>query len=71
MDPQIQQHSSTPSHFRFPCCHTSDGHNKFRCSSPSIEETWITQRWPNRVFTYLLATIVVNTFLVKDLLTME
>ena len=40
-----------------------DDHNNLRHSSPSIEETWKTHRWENRVFAFLLAITEVNLYL--------
>ena len=37
-----------------------DNHNSQRMHPISIEETWMTTRWPNRVFGFLLAITVVN-----------
>ena len=30
--------------------HAVDDHNNLRHSSPSLEDTWVTARWVNRVF---------------------
>ncbi len=49
-------------HFRYR--HIVDDHNNLRHSSPALEETWITKRWPVRVFAFLLAITEVNLFLV-------
>ena len=48
-------------HFKYR--HTVDDHNNLRHSTPSLEETWITHRWPNRVFSFILAVCEVNAFL--------
>ena len=37
-----------------------DNHNGMRMHPIALEETWITLRWPNRVFSFLLAVTVVN-----------
>ena len=37
-----------------------DNHNSQRMHPISMEETWMTTRWPNRVFCFLLAVTVVN-----------
>ena len=37
-----------------------DNHNSQRMHPISIEETWMTTCWPNRVFGFLLAIMVVN-----------
>ena len=43
--------------------HAVDDHNNLRHSTPSLEGTWITQRWVNRVFAFFLAITEVNTYL--------
>ena len=48
-------------HFRYRHC--VDDHNNLRHSLPSIEDTWVTQRWENRVFAFLLAISEVNLYL--------
>ena len=42
--------------------HCVDDHNNVRHSVPSIEGTWITHRWENRVFAFLLSISEVNAF---------
>ena len=37
-----------------------DNHNAMRMHPISMEETWMTSRWPNRVFCFLLALTMVN-----------
>ena len=37
-----------------------DNHNSFRMHPLSMEETWMTMHWPNRVFCFLLAITMVN-----------
>ena len=37
-----------------------DNHNRMRMHPIALEETWITLRWPNRVFSFLLVVTVVN-----------
>ena len=37
-----------------------DNHNSFRMHALSMEETWMTMHWPNRVFCFLLAITMVN-----------
>ena len=37
-----------------------DNHNSFRMHLLSMEETWMTMRWPNRVFCFLSAITMVN-----------
>ena len=46
-------------HFKY---RHNDDHNNLRHSSPSIEETWKTHRWENRVFAFLLAITEVNIY---------
>ena len=48
-------------HFKYR--HLVDDHNNLRHSSPSFEDTWVTHRWPNRVFAFLLAVTEVNLYL--------
>ena len=48
-------------HFRYR--HAVDDHNNLRHSSPSLEDTWVTARWVNRVFSFLLAVTEVNLYL--------
>jgi hypothetical protein len=43
--------------------HCVDDHNNLRHSGVSIEETWRTHRWANRVFAFILAISEVNCFL--------
>jgi hypothetical protein len=43
--------------------HCVDDHNNLRHSGISIEQTWRTHRWVNRVFAFLLAISEVNAFL--------
>ena len=47
-------------HFDFR--HMVDEHNKLQHKISSLEETWITYRWPVHVFQYLLACKEVNIF---------
>lgn len=44
-------------------CHAVDNHNNLCHSVPAIEETWVTHRWANRVFAFLLVVSEVNVFL--------
>ena len=37
-----------------------DNHNSYRMHPLSMEETWMTMCWPNRVFCFLLAITMVN-----------
>ena len=48
-------------HFQYR--HAVDDHNNLRHSSPSLEETWVTCRWTNRVFAFILAVTEVNLYL--------
>ena len=43
--------------------HAVDDHNNLRHGLPSIEDSWITQRWEIRVFSFILAITEVNAFL--------
>ena len=43
--------------------HAVDDHNSRRQSPISIERTWETRYWPNRVFAFLLAVTEVNVYL--------
>jgi hypothetical protein len=43
--------------------HAVDDHNNLRHGLPSIEKSWITQRWEIRVFSFILAITKVNAFL--------
>ena len=42
-----------------------DAHNARRQHPIALEESWTTDRWPNRVFSYLLATTEVNANLAE------
>ena len=53
-----------PFHLHFKFRHVVDDHNKLRHALPSIEDSWRTNRWPVRVFLFILAITEVNTFLV-------
>ena len=48
-------------HFRYR--HAVDDHNNLRHGLPSLEDTWVTVRWPVRVFTFLLALTETNLYL--------
>jgi hypothetical protein len=48
-------------HFRYR--HAVDDHNNLRHALPSIEDSWATQRWEIRVFSFVLAISEVNAFL--------
>ena len=43
--------------------HAVDDHNSRRQYQISIERTWETRYWPNRVFAFLLAVTEVNVYL--------
>ena len=43
--------------------HSIDDHNNLRHLSPALEETWVTHRWMNRVFSFILAVTEINTYL--------
>jgi len=43
--------------------HAVDDHNHLRQADLSLEETWKTHRWENRVFAFILAISEVNAFL--------
>jgi Transposase IS4 len=43
--------------------HAVDDHNNNRHKDISIEETWVTHRWENRVFAFILAISEVNAWL--------
>ena len=42
--------------------HCIDNHNFLRHAVPSIEESWVTQHWAIRVFSFLLAVTKVNAY---------
>ena len=44
--------------------HVVDNHNNLRHSLPSIEDTWMTNRWDCQVFALILAILEVNAFLI-------
>ena len=48
-------------HFKYR--HAVDDHNSKRHQPISLEETWATKTWPNRVFAFLLAITEVNVML--------
>ena len=48
-------------HFQYR--HMVDDHNHLRHSNPSLEDTWSTHRWANRVFAFLIAVTEVNVYL--------
>ena len=48
-------------HLRY--CHALDDHNNLRHATPAVEDSWLTQRWECRVFSFLLAVSEINAFL--------
>lgn len=67
MNPEIfnKEISITPlffsNHFKFR--YSIDDHNNLRHSVLSLEETWITHRWINCVFSFILAITEINAYL--------
>ena len=53
-----------PFYWRFRYCHAVDDHNNLRHALPSIEDTWMTDRWECRVFAFILDISEVNAFLI-------
>jgi len=47
----------------FKCRHVVDDHNNNRHSDISLEQTWATHRWENRISAFILAVVEVNTYL--------
>ena len=45
-------------HYKF--CDMIDNHNSFQMHPISMEETWMTMRWANHMFCFLLAITIVN-----------
>ncbi|KAL7460432.1 hypothetical protein ACHAXS_000883, partial [Conticribra weissflogii] len=60
-----------PFHLHFKFRHVVDDHNNLQHALPSIEDSWRTNRWPVRVFLFILAITEVNTFLVMRLFNWE
>ena len=48
-------------HFDFR--HVIDDHNNLRHSKAALEETWTTHCWATRVFSFVLAVVEVNCYL--------
>ena len=48
-------------HFRYR--HAVDDHNNLRHALPSLEDAWMTIRWPVRIFTFLLDLTKTNVYL--------
>ena len=44
--------------------HVVDDHNNLRRALPSIEDTWVTDRWYCWVFAFILSISEVNAFLI-------
>ena len=62
----LQPHSITLRHFQTTInsnMHAVDNHNNLQHAIPSIEGSWITHCWSNRVFSFILAISEVNTFI--------
>jgi Transposase IS4 len=51
-----------PFHNHYTFRHAVDDHNNHRHSDISLEETWVTHTWENRVFAFLLAITEINLF---------
>jgi hypothetical protein len=51
----FRYHEPFENHFLYR--HAVDDHNNNRHSDISIEETWTTHRWENRVFAFILVAI--------------
>ena len=47
-------------HNHYKYCDVIDNHHSFQMHPISMEETWMTMWWPNRVFCFLLAVTMVN-----------
>ena len=47
----------------FDCRYCVDDHNRIRHQIPSLEQTWKTQRWASREFSFLVAVSEVNCYL--------
>ena len=54
-----------PFDWRFCYRHASDDHNNLSNSFPSIEYTWVTDRWECRVFAFIFTISEVNAFLIQ------
>ena len=52
-----------PFDWHFCYLHTVDDHNNLCHALPSLDNTWVTQRWEIRVFAFLLRITEVNTYL--------
>ena len=58
---QLKYNIIFTNHFKY--CGFVDDHNNLRHSKPSLEETWVTQLWSNRVFSFILTVSEVNFYL--------
>lgn len=56
------QHSEAFEHY-YEARHKVDDHNHSRHLLPSLEATWVTTTWENRVFAFLLAISEINAWL--------
>ena len=56
-------------HNHFQNQHSVEDHNAKRHSPISIEVVWVSKRWPNHVFAFLLSITEVNCFLAKSYFT--
>ena len=56
-------HYTCPFDWHFWYRHAVDDHNNLRHLLPSIEDSWVTQRWETWVFAFLFAITEVNAFL--------
>ena len=52
-----------PFDWHFHYRHTADNHNNLHHGLPTVEDSWITQRWEVQVFSFVLAISKVNAFL--------
>ncbi len=54
---------TNPYHWNFKYLHVVDDHNNLHHAMPSLEDTWRTEHWPVKVFTFLLAVTEINIYL--------
>ncbi len=52
-----------PYEWHFSYLHVVDDHDNLRHATPAVEESWVTQRWECRVFSFILAISEINSFL--------
>jgi hypothetical protein len=57
----FKYHEPFENHFLYR--HAVDDHSNNRHSDICLEETWMTHRWENRVFAFILAITKLNTWL--------